>query len=87
MPHLYIADGHHRAASSTLLAEMKKKSNKKHSGKEAYNYFMSAFFAETELTIVNFDRMVGTLNEHSTKSFLKALSINFDVIPQRQKSI
>jgi uncharacterized protein (DUF1015 family) len=86
MPNLYIADGHHRAASSTLLAEMKKKSNKKHSGKEHYNYFMSAFFAETELTIFNFDRMVSTLNEHSTKSFLKAVSFNFDITPKGSKA-
>jgi uncharacterized protein (DUF1015 family) len=86
MPNLYIADGHHRAASSTLLAEMKKKSNKKHTGKEAYNYFMSAFFAETELTIVNFDRMVATLNQHSTKSFLKALSTNFEVTLKGKKA-
>lgn len=79
IPYLYIADGHHRAASSTLLAEMKKKKNPTHTGEERYNYFMSAFFAETELSIFNFDRMVSSLNGHTTESFIKELDRYFAV--------
>lgn len=84
IPHLYIADGHHRAASSTLLAEANKKQNPNHTGTEPYNYFMAAFFADRELTIFNFDRMVSSLNEHSPEAFLKELEKNFHVIPKGQ---
>lgn len=79
IPYLYIADGHHRAASSTLLADVKRQSNPNHTGQEPYNYFMTALFAETELTIFNFDRMVSSLNGHNTESFLNKLSHHFDV--------
>ncbi|HTB06730.1 MAG TPA: DUF1015 domain-containing protein [Bacteroidia bacterium] len=84
IPYLYIADGHHRAASSTLLAEAKKKNNPAHTGNESYNYFMAAFFADKELTIFNFDRMVTSLNEHSSEAFLKELEKDFHVIPKEQ---
>src|SRR6185312_15021136 len=71
IPHLYIADGHHRAASSTLLAEAMAKSNPSHTGNEPYNYFMSAFFADNELTIFNFDRMVSSIGNHTPASYWK----------------
>jgi len=79
IPNLYIADGHHRAASSTLLAREERKRNNSHSGTEAYNFFMAAFFADTELTIFNFDRMVSTLNNHTHESFFKELENNFEI--------
>jgi len=82
IPYIYIADGHHRAASSTLLAGMKKESNPKHTGQEPYNFFMAAFFAETELTIFNFDRMVSSLNNLTTEAFLSKLSQAFDIVPK-----
>jgi uncharacterized protein (DUF1015 family) len=86
MPYLYIADGHHRAASSALYANMKKEDNPKHMGEEHYNFFTAAFFAETELTIFNFDRMVSSLNNHSTESFLAETGRYFDVIPKGEKA-
>ncbi len=79
IPDLYIADGHHRAASSALLAKAAKENNKSHTGNEAYNFFMAAFFADTELTIFNFDRMVSTLNSHTHESFFKELENNFEI--------
>src|SRR4029077_5428869 len=85
IPHLYIADGHQRAASSTLLAEANKKQNPKHTGNEPYNYFMAAFFADTELTIYNFDRMVSSLSEHTNESFLKELGKSFHITANGQK--
>lgn len=85
MPNLYIADGHHRAASSALLAESKKQNNPAHSGHEAYNFFMAAFFADTELTIFNFDRMVSSLNGHTPQLFIKELEKNFEINPTGKK--
>jgi uncharacterized protein (DUF1015 family) len=80
IPDLYIADGHHRAASSTLLAESKKANNPNHTGNEPYNYFMAAFFADNELTIFNFNRMVTNLNGHTAESFFKEVEKKFKVI-------
>jgi uncharacterized protein (DUF1015 family) len=86
MPYLYIADGHHRAASSSLLAEMRMAGNPRHTGHEPYNFFTAAFFAETELSIFNFDRMVTTLNNHTTQSFLDEVSALFDIIHKGKKA-
>ncbi len=70
---LYIADGHHRSASSELLAQWCEKRNDKHNGKEAYNYFMSYLIPESEIRIYEFNRLVKDLNGHSKESFLVKL--------------
>lgn len=67
---LYIADGHHRSASSNLLAENAEKKNPKHTGKEPYNYFMSYLLPESEIRIYEFNRMVKDLNGLSKEEFL-----------------
>lgn len=58
----YIADGHHRSASSNLLAEKARNKNATHTGKEPYNYFMSYLLPESEIRIYEFNRMVKDLN-------------------------
>ncbi|MDT0539964.1 DUF1015 domain-containing protein [Croceitalea sp. P059] len=70
---LYIADGHHRSASSALLAERSKEKNTKHGGQEAYNFFMSYLIPESEIKIFEFNRMVKDLNGLSKEAFLIAL--------------
>jgi len=82
IPYLYIADGHHRAASSALLAESMAKNNPTHTGNEPYNFFMSAFFADNELTIYNFDRMVSSIGNHTPSSLLEELKKYFNVVPK-----
>jgi len=67
---LYIADGHHRSASSNLLAQSAEKKNPKHTGKEPYNYFMSYLLPESEIRIYEFNRMVKDLNGLSKEEFL-----------------
>jgi len=67
---LYIADGHHRSASSNLLAENNKKNNTNHTGKEAYNYFMTYLLPESEIRIYEFNRMIKDLNGLSKEEFL-----------------
>lgn len=76
---LYIADGHHRSASSNLLASILKKRNPKHSGEEAYNYFMSYLIPESEIRIFEFNRMVKDLNGHSKEEFLIKLDAFFRI--------
>ncbi len=70
MEALYIADGHHRSASSNLLAKEFSKKNTKHSGNESYNYFMSYLIPESEVKIFEFNRMVKDLNGLSKEEFL-----------------
>ncbi len=76
---LYIADGHHRSASSALLAQQKKQSNSKHSENDSYNYYMAIFFQEQELKIFEFNRLVKDLNGLSSKEFLEYLKNDFVV--------
>jgi len=59
---LYIADGHHRSASSNLYAKNAKEANADHTGKEPYNYFMSYLIPESEIKIYEFNRKVKDLN-------------------------
>ncbi|XLS30915.1 DUF1015 domain-containing protein [Flavobacteriaceae bacterium M23B6Z8] len=70
---LYIADGHHRCASSYLLAEDLKSENDLHSGNEPYNYFMSYLISESNLKIYEFNRMVTDLYGFSKEGFLMEL--------------
>jgi len=67
---LYIADGHHRSASSNLLAENSKKNNPDHTGVEPYNFFMSYLIPESEIRVYEFNRMVKDLNGLSKEQFL-----------------
>lgn len=76
---LYIADGHHRSASSYLLAKTLKEENKEHTGKEFYNYFMSYLIPESDLKIYEFNRMVKDLNGLSKEEFLIQLDEVFRI--------
>ncbi len=67
---LYIADGHHRSASSLLLAEELTSENENHTGDESYNFFMSYLIPESQLKISEFNRMVKDLNGLSKEEFL-----------------
>lgn len=79
MPSLYIADGHHRSAAAALVGAEKAKQNPNHTGKEEYNYFMSVCFQASELTILDYNRVVKDLNGMTTEEFLEALTKNFIV--------
>ncbi len=76
---VYIADGHHRLASSFLLSEELKSENKKHTGKESYNYFMTYLIPESDLKIYEFNRLVKDLNGLSKESFLIKLDAIFRI--------
>lgn len=76
---LYIADGHHRSASSTLLAEHLKARNKAHTGNEAYNYFMSFLIPESNLRIYEYNKLVKDLNGFAKPLFLSKLSKHFKI--------
>ena len=79
MPALYIADGHHRSAAAALVGAEKQKQNPNHKGTEEYNYFMAVCFQASQLTILDYNRVVKDLNGMTTDEFLEALSKNFVV--------
>jgi|LakMenEpi03Aug12_release.lakeMendotaPanAssembly.Ray.scaffolds.fasta_scaffold115288_3 uncharacterized protein (DUF1015 family) len=75
----YIADGHHRSASSVLLSKFKHKHAKPGENTDAFNYFLTAIFSEKELKIYDFNRVVTDLNHHYEEDFLELLKENFVV--------
>ncbi len=79
IPAIYIADGHHRSASSALLGKLRREKDKKFTGKEAYNFYLGVFFPENQLKIYEYNRVVKDLNNLSLKELLQKLSISFDV--------
>lgn len=82
MPHLYIADGHHRTAAAALVGAEKAKANPAHTGTEEYNYLMAVCFPASQLTILDYNRVVKDLNGHSPAEFLALLEKDFVVSPQ-----
>jgi len=79
MDAVYIADGHHRSASSYLLAENLKNKNPQHTGDEEYNFFMSYLIPESNLKIFEFNRMVNDLNGLTKYEFLEKLTVWFRI--------
>ena len=79
IPSLYIADGHHRSAAAALVGAEKARQNPNHRGDEEYNYFMAVCFPASQLTIIDYNRVVKDLNGMTSAEFLKALEKNFIV--------
>lgn len=79
MPALYIADGHHRSAAAALVGAEKAKNNPNHKGDEEYNYFMAVCFQASQLTVLDYNRVVKDLNGLTSEQFLDALRENFEV--------
>ena len=82
---LYIADGHHRTASSNFLANKLKNQNPNHTGKEPYNFFMTYLIADVNLKISEFNRFIKDLNGYSKNEFLELLSENFNILNKGKK--
>ena len=79
MPSLYIADGHHRSAAAALVGAEKAKQNPNHRGDEEYNYFMAVAFQASQLTILDYNRVLKDLNGLTSEQFLDAIRKNFTV--------
>lgn len=79
MPSLYIADGHHRSAAAALVGAERQRQNPDHRGDEEYNYFMAVCFQASQLTILDYNRVVTDLNRMTSKDFMNKLVRNFVV--------
>jgi uncharacterized protein (DUF1015 family) len=84
IPSVYIADGHHRSASSALLGKARRTAKGNYSGQEAFNFYLGIFFPETQLKIFDFNRVVKDLNGLNTQSFLEKLQTNFIITSKGQ---
>lgn len=77
MPALYIADGHHRSAAAALVGAERAAKNPNHNGDEEYNFFMAVAFQASQLTILDYNRVLKDLNGNTSEQFLEKLSVNF----------
>ncbi|SCZ81191.1 DUF1015 domain-containing protein [Acidaminobacter hydrogenoformans] len=76
---LYIADGHHRSASSVKVGLKKREENPGYDGSEEFNYFMAVIFPDDDLFIMDYNRVLTDLNGHSEADFLTKVAEKFEV--------
>ena len=79
VPYLYIADGHHRAASASRARAQLRNQNSNHSGDEEYNFFLAVIFPDDQLQILPYNRVVQDLSGQSKEEFLLNVKKSFDV--------
>jgi len=79
---IYIADGHHRMEALSKLSEFKKHKNPKHTGEELYNYFMVAIFPQSQVRLLDYNRLIKDLYGYSPKDFIKEIKKKFKVEKQ-----
>ena len=76
---IYIADGHHRAASAVKVGLQRREAHPDYTGKEEFNYFLSVLFPDEELMIMDYNRVVKDLNGYSFRGFYQELCHRFEV--------
>ena len=86
IPAFYVADGHHRTAAAARVGAEKRTGNPAHTGDEEYNFFMAVAFPESQLTIIDYNRVVKDLNGLTAEEFLKALEEDF-IVEKKGKEI
>lgn len=79
IPALYVADGHHRTAAAARVGAEKREQNPNHTGDEEYNFFLAVIFPESQLKIIDYNRVVRDLNGLTPDEFLAALNESFTV--------
>ena len=76
---LYIADGHHRAASAVRVGEMRREATPGYTGEEEFNFFLAVLFSSDELAIMDYNRVVKDLNGYTQAEFLQKIGEKFEV--------
>lgn len=85
IPSLYIADGHHRSAAAALVGAELARKDQNHTGREEYNYFMAVCFQASQLTILDYNRVVKDLNGLTSEQFIEALKQDFIIEDKGEK--
>jgi uncharacterized protein (DUF1015 family) len=81
IPYIYVADGHHRTASGSVVRSWRRGANPNHTGDEEYNFFLTVLFPHDQLRIMDYNRVVRNLNDLSTDAFHEAVAAKFEVSP------
>lgn len=76
---IYIADGHHRCASAVRVSQKRREQNPDYTGNEEFNYFLSVIFPDDQLCIMDYNRVVKSLNGYTEEEFLAKTMEIFDV--------
>ncbi|MCI9645486.1 MAG: DUF1015 domain-containing protein [Lachnospiraceae bacterium] len=76
---IYIADGHHRAASAVRVGQERRKAHPGYTGQEEFNYFLSVLFPDEQLMIMDYNRAVKDLNGLTEEAFLSKVAEIFEV--------
>ncbi|GAB4268429.1 MAG: DUF1015 domain-containing protein [Candidatus Rifleibacteriota bacterium] len=79
IPALYVADGHHRTQAAARLAKLRAEKNPNHTGDEEYNFFLAVIFPHNHLHIMDYNRAVVDLNDHSEEEFINKIREKFEV--------
>lgn len=79
IPAMYVADGHHRTAAAARVGAEKRAQNPNHTGNEEYNYFLAVIFPESQLHVIDYNRVVRDLNGLTPDEFSARLGESFDV--------
>ncbi len=86
IPNTYIADGHHRTAAAAHVGEEKRKANLLHKGNEEYNFFLAVHFPSSQLSILDYNRVVKDLNGNDAGQFLRKLEDVFDIVQHGEEA-
>lgn len=79
VPALYVADGHHRSAAAQRVKRLRQEANPRHTGTEAYNFFLAVVFPHDQMQILDYNRVVRDLGGLSDQEFLASLAERFEV--------
>ena len=77
---IYIADGHHRAASAVKVGLKRRAEHPDYTGKEEFNFFLSVVFPFDQLTILPYHRIVKDLKGMTPKAFIGSMKFNFELM-------
>jgi uncharacterized protein (DUF1015 family) len=79
VPHLYVADGHHRSAAASNVQEIRRAANPKHTGDEEYNHFLVVMFPHDQIYIMDYNRVVSDLAGLSEQEFKQKVEERFEL--------
>jgi uncharacterized protein (DUF1015 family) len=80
VPAFYVADGHHRTAAAARVGAERREQNPNHTGDEEYNYFLAVIFPESQLHVIDYNRVIKDLNGLTNEQFIAELEKSFDVV-------
>jgi uncharacterized protein (DUF1015 family) len=85
IPAFYVADGHHRTAAAARVGAEKRQNNPAHTGEEEYNWFMTVAFPDSQLKIIDYNRVVRDLNGLAPQQLVEALGEDFEVMKKGEE--